>query len=106
MDFKVTGTKNGIVAVQMDLKINGLSYEVLTNALNQAKDGRLHILGEMAKTITALVKITNHTLRVLLPSKLIKNLLVQLSGPVVKSSRKCNAKPVLPSLSRKKTTRV
>ena len=53
MDFKVTGTKNGIVAVQMDLKINGLSYEVLTNALNQAKDGRLHILGEMAKTMTA-----------------------------------------------------
>src|SRR6201996_9474450 len=53
MDFKVTGTKNGIVAVQMDLKINGLSYEVLTNALNQAKEGRLHILGEMAKTISA-----------------------------------------------------
>jgi len=53
MDFKVTGTTNGIVAVQMDLKINGLSYEVLTNALNQAKEGRLHILGEMAKTITA-----------------------------------------------------
>lgn len=53
MDFKVTGTKNGIVAVQMDLKINGLSYEVLSNALHQAKDGRLHILGEMAKTITA-----------------------------------------------------
>jgi len=53
MDFKVTGTKNGIVAVQMDLKINGLSYEVLTNALNQAKEGRLHILGEMAKTLTA-----------------------------------------------------
>ena len=52
MDFKVTGTANGIVAVQMDLKINGLSYEVLTNALNQAKEGRLHILGEMAKTIT------------------------------------------------------
>lgn len=53
MDFKVTGTTNGIVAVQMDLKINGLSYEVLTNALNQAKEGRLHILGEMAKTLTA-----------------------------------------------------
>ncbi|WP_295715373.1 polyribonucleotide nucleotidyltransferase [Mucilaginibacter sp.] len=53
MDFKVTGTVNGIVAVQMDLKINGLSYEVLTNALNQAKDGRLHILGEMSKTLTA-----------------------------------------------------
>ncbi|MBB5394128.1 polyribonucleotide nucleotidyltransferase [Mucilaginibacter sp. AK015] len=53
MDFKVTGTSKGIVAVQMDLKINGLSYEVLTNALNQAKEGRLHILGEMAKTISA-----------------------------------------------------
>jgi polyribonucleotide nucleotidyltransferase len=53
MDFKVTGTTNGIVAVQMDLKINGLSWEVLTNALNQAKDGRLHILGEMAKTMEA-----------------------------------------------------
>jgi len=51
MDFKVTGTKNGIVACQMDLKINGLSYEVLTKALLQAKEGRLHILGEMGKTI-------------------------------------------------------
>jgi polyribonucleotide nucleotidyltransferase len=53
MDFKVTGTKNGIVACQMDLKINGLSYDVLTKALLQAKEGRLHILGEMAKTIAA-----------------------------------------------------
>lgn len=52
MDFKVTGTENGIVACQMDLKIHGLSYEVLTKALNQAKDGRLHILGEMKKTIS------------------------------------------------------
>ncbi len=51
MDFKVTGTEKGIVAVQMDLKINGLSYEVLGKALHQAKDGRLHILGEMRKTI-------------------------------------------------------
>ncbi|RZK48693.1 MAG: polyribonucleotide nucleotidyltransferase [Pedobacter sp.] len=53
MDFKVTGTKNGIVACQMDLKINGLSYEVLVKALNQAKEGRLHILNEMNKTISA-----------------------------------------------------
>jgi polyribonucleotide nucleotidyltransferase len=53
MDFKVTGTKNGIVACQMDLKINGLSYDVLTQALLQAKEGRLHILGEMAKTLAA-----------------------------------------------------
>ena len=51
MDFKVTGTAKGIVACQMDLKINGLSYEVLAKALEQAKEGRLHILGEMKKTI-------------------------------------------------------
>jgi len=52
MDFKVTGTEKGIVACQMDLKINGLSYEVLTKALLQAKEGRLHILGEMKKTLS------------------------------------------------------
>ncbi|MFN0257214.1 polyribonucleotide nucleotidyltransferase [Pedobacter ureilyticus] len=52
MDFKVTGTEKGIVACQMDLKINGLSYEVLTKALLQAKEGRLHILNEMKKTIS------------------------------------------------------
>jgi polyribonucleotide nucleotidyltransferase len=52
MDFKVTGTENGIVACQMDLKINGLSYEVLAKALAQAKDGRLHILNEIKKTIS------------------------------------------------------
>ena len=52
MDFKVTGTKDGITACQMDIKVDGLSYEVLTEALEQAKAGRMHILGEMAKTIT------------------------------------------------------
>lgn len=52
MDFKVTGTKDGITACQMDIKVDGLSYEVLEQALEQARQGRLHILGEMAKTIT------------------------------------------------------
>ncbi|MEY5069260.1 MAG: hypothetical protein RLZ47_1122 [Bacteroidota bacterium] len=52
MDFKVTGTEKGIVACQMDLKINGLRWEVLTAALEQAKEARLHILNEMKKTIT------------------------------------------------------
>ncbi|GGH02877.1 polyribonucleotide nucleotidyltransferase [Parapedobacter pyrenivorans] len=52
MDFKVTGTEKGIVGCQMDLKINGLKWEVLTQALEQAKEARLHILGEMAKTLT------------------------------------------------------
>ncbi|HMR19499.1 MAG TPA: polyribonucleotide nucleotidyltransferase, partial [Sphingobacterium sp.] len=51
MDFKVTGTANGIVGCQMDLKINGLKWEVLTQALDQAKEARLHILGEMQKTL-------------------------------------------------------
>jgi polyribonucleotide nucleotidyltransferase len=52
MDFKVTGTRDGITACQMDIKIDGLSYEILMEALLQAKAGRLHILGEIEKTIT------------------------------------------------------
>ena len=51
MDFKVTGTEDGITACQMDIKIDGLSYEILTEALIQAKEGRLHILNEMSKTM-------------------------------------------------------
>lgn len=47
MDFKVTGTAKGITATQMDIKVDGLSYEILENALAQAKEGRLHILGKM-----------------------------------------------------------
>jgi len=53
MDFKVTGTEKGITACQMDLKVDGLTYEVLKEALLQAKEGRLHILNEMRKTIQA-----------------------------------------------------
>lgn len=52
MDFKVTGTTKGITACQMDLKIDGLSYETLAEALQQAKEGRAHILNEMLSTIT------------------------------------------------------
>lgn len=52
MDFKVCGTADGITACQMDIKIKGLSRELLTQALEQAKRGRLHILGEMLKTIS------------------------------------------------------
>ncbi|WP_159946595.1 polyribonucleotide nucleotidyltransferase [Polaribacter septentrionalilitoris] len=51
MDFKVTGTADGITACQMDIKIKGLSYEILVNALKQARDGRLHILGKLTDTI-------------------------------------------------------
>ncbi len=52
MDFKVTGTDNGIVGCQMDLKINGLKWEVLRAALEQSKHGRLHILNEIKKTLS------------------------------------------------------
>ena len=52
MDFKVTGTSEGITACQMDIKVKGLSYEILVNALKQARDGRLHILGKITETIS------------------------------------------------------
>jgi polyribonucleotide nucleotidyltransferase len=51
MDFKVTGTEKGITATQMDIKVDGLSYEILEKALNQAKEGRMHILGKIKETI-------------------------------------------------------
>jgi polyribonucleotide nucleotidyltransferase len=51
MDFKVTGTADGITACQMDIKVKGLSYEILVNALKQARDGRLHILNKLTETI-------------------------------------------------------
>ena len=51
MDFKVTGTKDGITACQMDIKIKGLTYEILEKALEQAREGRMHILGKITETI-------------------------------------------------------
>ncbi len=53
MDFKVTGTAKGITGCQMDIKIDGLPYETLESALDQAKEGRIHILNEMAKSLDA-----------------------------------------------------
>ena len=52
MDFKVAGTANGVTALQMDIKIEGITEEIMEKALNQAREGRLHILGEMAKAIS------------------------------------------------------
>jgi polyribonucleotide nucleotidyltransferase len=53
MDFKVAGTDKGVTALQMDIKISGITEEIMKVALTQAKDGRMHILGEMAKAISA-----------------------------------------------------
>ncbi|MDR0973543.1 MAG: polyribonucleotide nucleotidyltransferase, partial [Prevotellaceae bacterium] len=53
MDFKVTGTKDGITATQMDIKVDGLSFDILERALNQAREGRMHILGKITETLPA-----------------------------------------------------
>ena len=51
MDFKVAGTKEGITSLQMDIKITGITFEIMEKALSQAKEGRIHILNEMSKAI-------------------------------------------------------
>src|SRR5207249_8727453 len=53
MDFKVAGTAEGVTSLQMDIKIQGITEEIMRQALAQAKDGRIHILGEMAKALPA-----------------------------------------------------
>ena len=53
MDFKVAGTEHGVTSLQMDIKITGITEEIMRVALDQAKDGRMHILGEMAKALTS-----------------------------------------------------
>src|SRR5690606_19516942 len=61
MDFKVAGTANGVTALQMDIKITSITEEIMTIAVNQAKEGRLHILGEMAKALTeARTELSQH----------------------------------------------
>ena len=62
MDFKVAGTKNGITSLQMDIKITGITFEIMEKALDQAKEGRVHILNEMNKTIKSSRKeVGKHT---------------------------------------------
>jgi len=62
MDFKVAGTKDGITSLQMDIKITGITFEIMEQALNQAKEGRTHILKEMNKTIKSSRKeVSKHT---------------------------------------------
>ena len=55
MDFKVAGTETGITSLQMDIKITSITEEIMQIALGQARDGRLHILGEMSKALTCLL---------------------------------------------------
>jgi len=64
MDFKVAGTENGITSLQMDIKIAGITPEIMEKALAQAKDGRMHILGEMSKAITGAADFSIHAPRI------------------------------------------
>ncbi len=65
MDFKVAGTQDGITSLQMDIKIDGITEEIMKVALGQAKDGRIHILGEMSKAITeARAELGEHAPRI------------------------------------------
>ena len=65
MDFKIAGTEDGITAIQLDLKIDGLSFDLMEEALSQAKDGRKHILGEMNKVLREANEISQYAPRIL-----------------------------------------
>lgn len=79
MDFKVTGSEKGITACQMDIKVDGLSYEVLSEALAQAKKGRLHILGKMKETL----ETPNANLKSNAPQNYVINIPRDLIGAVI-----------------------
>lgn len=79
MDFKVTGTSEGITACQMDIKIEGLRYEILEQALLQAREGRLHILGELIKAIPQ----SRPTLKPNAPKIVMTTMPAQFIGPFI-----------------------
>ena len=79
MDFKITGTSEGITSCQMDIKIKGLSYEILSKALNQAKIGRLKILDEMLKTISS----PNNNVKAHAPKIIIRKIPNEFIGPFI-----------------------
>ncbi len=64
MDFKVAGTENGITSLQMDIKVAGITPQIMETALSQAKEGRMHILGEMAKALTGAAEFSVHAPRI------------------------------------------
>jgi len=81
MDFKVTGTKDGITACQMDIKIDGLRYDIMEQALNQARDGRMHILGKLVETIaTPRADVKKHAPKIIMRT-IPGNFIGALIGP-------------------------
>jgi polyribonucleotide nucleotidyltransferase len=88
MDFKVAGTKDGITACQMDIKIRGISLDIMRNALEQAREGRMHILGKMAETIsTARTEMSQYAPR-LTTLKIPTDMIGALIGPGGKNIRR------------------
>jgi len=81
MDFKVTGTSEGITACQMDIKIKGLSYEILVNALKQAREGRLHILGKITDTIAAPAETVKEHAPTMITRRIPNEFIGALIGP-------------------------
>jgi polyribonucleotide nucleotidyltransferase len=87
MDFKITGTKDGITAVQMDIKIGGVNREVMSQALEQARQGRLHILGKMAEAIDKpRAELSTHAPRIV-TVKIKQDRIRDLIGPGGKTIR-------------------
>ena len=95
MDFKVTGTRDGITATQMDIKVEGLTFEVLKKALAQARDGRMHILGKLIEAIPEPRADYKPNVPRMVRSSFRKNSLAQLLVPVDALSRISRLKPVL-----------
>ncbi len=79
MDFKVAGSRDGISALQMDIKIEGITKEIMQVALNQAKGARLHILGVMNRRSTCCVAISLSSHRVSIPSRSTRDKIKTLS---------------------------
>ena len=80
MDFKVAGTKDGITSLQMDIKITGITEEIMTKALKQAKEARLHILSEMNKTIKESRKEVNENAPKIIQMKISKDKIRDVIG--------------------------
>ncbi len=81
MDFKVAGTENGITALQMDIKVKGINYEIMKTALSQAKAGRLHILGKMISAISSPRTTLNEFAPSILTIKINKDKIREIIGP-------------------------
>jgi polyribonucleotide nucleotidyltransferase len=81
MDFKVAGTKDGITALQMDIKVQGISSEIMQTALKQAKDGRIHILGKMQEALNIPRASVNEYAPSIITIKISKDKIRELIGP-------------------------